>query len=558
MGSTAIYLIPDVDLRLEFGASSQHGSMRAFEVVGPDLAVGCIARESPSSVASKVHVDGNISPMASVTLSPEARWDASIPVTATHYAFIYPLDCLAGKHSRLVVEYAFLRGDADNGGGAWLDALLYGAFAYFDAAQQLVQVNAVSLQPSTHRIFLDGPFPTSTAIYHALDELERTQAVTLAHLAELGLTHFAWVNPGERPGEQALSDDPRADWPHGAFVYRQQQQPGTPMEAEGFVYFRVALTPPAVAHQRASDGDVMGAAMQSMYRVAAAAAAEQRQLAREVALWRRSPLETWLRRHSLWVVAYYALGCLVYGALEGWPALDTAYFLTATVTTVGYGDFSPASAPARAFTIGYAPLGAIVVLHASITLVSPWLRALNGVAAPWLEWGRTQLERSARAARALRTRAPTLSTRGDPNLETVGPGDGGRDGGRDGARGAADATAPEGARWEGDLYLGVLPGPALALLAITAVAMISMGETPLSAVYFAVITMTTIGFGDVAPAGWVGKVCLTVLMPLSTAALALAIKDATTIGTRDAIRHANFKMQVRARDACTCACTCTS
>ena len=57
--------------------------------------------------------------------------------------------------------------------------------------------------------------------------------------------------------------------------------------------------------------------------------------------------------------------------------------------------------------------------------------------------------------------------------------------------------------------------------------------------------MTTIGFGDICPREWGGKVALTVLMPLCTAALALAVKDAAKIATRDAICHANFKMQVK-------------
>ena len=42
-------------------------------------------------------------------------------------------------------------------------------------------------------------------------------------------------------------------------------------------------------------------------------------------------------------VFYCGFGCLVYYLLEGWSALETVYFLTVTSTTVGCGDFHPAS-----------------------------------------------------------------------------------------------------------------------------------------------------------------------------------------------------------------------
>ena len=40
-------------------------------------------------------------------------------------------------------------------------------------------------------------------------------------------------------------------------------------------------------------------------------------------------------------VAYYYVGYGVYNYLEGWSLLDSAYFLTVTSTTVGYGDLYP-------------------------------------------------------------------------------------------------------------------------------------------------------------------------------------------------------------------------
>ena len=63
----------------------------------------------------------------------------------------------------------------------------------------------------------------------------------------------------------------------------------------------------------------------------------------------------------LYVLAYHAVGILVYGHLENWGPLDTSYFLTVTATTVGYGDLTPQSDAGKAFTVVYALLGVFLV-----------------------------------------------------------------------------------------------------------------------------------------------------------------------------------------------------
>ena len=59
---------------------------------------------------------------------------------------------------------------------------------------------------------------------------------------------------------------------------------------------------------------------------------------------------------------------------EGWTPGDTAYFLTVTSTTVGYGDFYPASALGKIFTCIYAVVGITVVLDA----IAPLVEMLRG------------------------------------------------------------------------------------------------------------------------------------------------------------------------------------
>jgi hypothetical protein len=41
------------------------------------------------------------------------------------------------------------------------------------------------------------------------------------------------------------------------------------------------------------------------------------------------------------IFLYYVIGCLYYNANMEWDALDCIYFITVSITTVGYGDYSP-------------------------------------------------------------------------------------------------------------------------------------------------------------------------------------------------------------------------
>ena len=70
----------------------------------------------------------------------------------------------------------------------------------------------------------------------------------------------------------------------------------------------------------------------------------------------------------LYVLAYHAVGILVYGHLENWGPLDTSYFLTVTATTVGYGDLTPQSDAGKAFTVVYALLGVFLVFDVLTSL----------------------------------------------------------------------------------------------------------------------------------------------------------------------------------------------
>jgi hypothetical protein len=51
------------------------------------------------------------------------------------------------------------------------------------------------------------------------------------------------------------------------------------------------------------------------------------------------------------------VGTVFYHLVEGWRILDSAYFSVITLTTIGYGDFSPQTDLGKLFTILYAFAG---------------------------------------------------------------------------------------------------------------------------------------------------------------------------------------------------------
>lgn len=59
---------------------------------------------------------------------------------------------------------------------------------------------------------------------------------------------------------------------------------------------------------------------------------------------------------------FILMGTVVYHYLEGWSWIDSAYFSIITLTTIGYGDFSPQTSAGKVFTIFYILIGIGVIL----------------------------------------------------------------------------------------------------------------------------------------------------------------------------------------------------
>jgi hypothetical protein len=63
-------------------------------------------------------------------------------------------------------------------------------------------------------------------------------------------------------------------------------------------------------------------------------------------------------------------GSVVYHFLEGWEWIDCIYFSIITLTTVGYGDFSPQTVYGKIFTIFYIIVGIGIILSFINTVYS--------------------------------------------------------------------------------------------------------------------------------------------------------------------------------------------
>lgn len=72
--------------------------------------------------------------------------------------------------------------------------------------------------------------------------------------------------------------------------------------------------------------------------------------------------------------AQIGVATVFYHWVEGWAWLDALYFSVITISTVGYGDFSPQTTPGKLFTIAYILCGLGLFVTATATLASSMLK----------------------------------------------------------------------------------------------------------------------------------------------------------------------------------------
>ncbi|MBN2459802.1 two pore domain potassium channel family protein [Candidatus Woesearchaeota archaeon] len=77
------------------------------------------------------------------------------------------------------------------------------------------------------------------------------------------------------------------------------------------------------------------------------------------------------------VVSLLIIGTIVYSRLEGWGFVDSLYFSTTTLTTIGYGDITPSTEIGKLFTVLFALTGVAIMLYSLTILGTHYIHYLD-------------------------------------------------------------------------------------------------------------------------------------------------------------------------------------
>jgi len=207
----------------------------------------------------------------------------------------------------------------------------------------------------------------------------------------------------------------------------------------------------------------------------------------------------WLRTHGIILVTYYAVGGIAYDEIEGWPLLDTTYFLTVSITTVGYGDICPETELGKLFTVLYALIGIVFVFAALSPLVDALMYVKEILLSPCAP--------------------PELDDEQMAQLNL--------------------ATLRSSGNW-GFKYGAALAGPGIIFVLGLGIGFFVMQLNLVDGIYWSMITMTTIGYGDISGTKWFEKAVLCIYLPTAVAALADALGVVQTIGTAKMLVETDF------------------
>ena len=78
----------------------------------------------------------------------------------------------------------------------------------------------------------------------------------------------------------------------------------------------------------------------------------------------------------IWMLILVVTGTIFFSWIENWSILDSLYFSIVTLTTVGYGDFSPTTTVGKLFAIFYMIFG-LSLIAASISVLAMERQAMH-------------------------------------------------------------------------------------------------------------------------------------------------------------------------------------
>ena len=252
---------------------------------------------------------------------------------------------------------------------------------------------------------------------------------------------------------------------------------------------------------------------------------------------------------------YYVAGILIYGKFEGWAPFDVAYYLTTTVTTVGYGEFSPSSSVGRWVTSVFAPFGTVAVMSALLPTVewcllhvdkmTAWpIAAMENVVAPALikitttaatpkKWSAAKIALSNKSLKKLARDALTpppprgVSRTSSTHIVEVA--------------GYGGVTYEVGSDWA---YVHALMGPTMLCTVGILLSAYLHSYSWCDSVYWTIITMTTVGYGDLVPESFVQKLYTVIFMPVAATTLAATVERFDKLNTAKRIHQTRFDLSI--------------
>ena len=309
---------------------------------------------------------GPISPLHRVTLPPDSRELAGIPRDADFFVYLFALSDDASTAAQMGMDVKWLARNQ------WAHVLILGGFAYFDANQRLLAVNALSPAPSESGLVLQGAPPVSPKVLATLRQEGRIVDITEPNMRGAGFTAMTFLEPVEKPGGHAINASVTNENGGFALCYNEIGATGELTERAVFYSVMPATRELFDAAEKDMQKDNAGAGthllsvgMRQMTATATAAEAVV-EAAGEITTFPR-PTEVndaeihWRANFfkTLIVQLYIFLGVLFYCFVEDWGVVEAYYFSVVTISTVGYGDYSPSPEKpgSRCFTGLYALVG---------------------------------------------------------------------------------------------------------------------------------------------------------------------------------------------------------
>ena len=513
-------------------AQSHHGGfdngMLKYEITGEPAALALLRRLAKSGHG----VQGALSPLTTIgddsfksqTSSSGKSFKApsqeelakmkGVPPHATHVAFAYPLDCLEQDFNTLLTEFGSSAARVDD---ELIFFFLLGGFCYFDANEQFIWANALSPKNNEEEFVLDGPFVAFPEVADALEGRFRASHIT--PLAAAGIKEFAWVNPNERPDNLVLANLPGVRWNSGALAFITKD--------DRLIFWAVRTrrgSARMASKKEAVSVATLNEAFSSILSTFDAAVEESNALNADIQTGEMSGIEKWLRDFGWLLVLYYGFGILSYGYLEEFSAFDTCYFLTTTLTTVGYGDYCPGTAMGRLLTCFYAPIGVVVVMGGLVPVVENLLGAIDAWTARYVHYFDKQEKE-----KKLAQNAAVKGQDADAHEQEVV------------LRGLEDKTFIVGSKWA---YIHATLAPLMMASVAIMLSVSVQGFTVINSAYWVIITFTTIGYGDLLPETVFEKLYTMALMLLATSAVSATISRFGTLSMAERIHTTNFRLKL--------------